>query len=66
MLKKTASPDVSVDLPLPVADNNDDPNADLVTDTQPDAGATASWTPEEDAKLTSAIANTRRKKHHKE
>jgi hypothetical protein len=33
--RKTASPDISVGLPPPAADNDDDANADLVTDTQP-------------------------------
>jgi hypothetical protein len=41
---------------------DDDANADAVTDTQPNDGATGSWTLEEDAKLTSAVANTSKKK----
>jgi hypothetical protein len=60
---KSASPDVSVDLPPPAADN-DDVNADPMPDTQPNAGVTGAigrWTPEEDAKLTSALANTSKK-----
>jgi hypothetical protein len=62
--RKTASTDVSVDLPPPVADN-DDVNVDSVTLTQPNAvatGVTCSWTTDEDAKLTSAVANTLKKK----
>jgi hypothetical protein len=58
--RKTASSDVSVDLPPPVA-ANDDVNVDPVTDTQPNAvatGATGRWTTDEDAKLTYAVANT--------
>ncbi len=61
----TASPDVSVDLSPPIFDN-DDANAESVTDTQPNAGATGSWTLEEDAQLTSAVANTCKKKWMKE
>jgi hypothetical protein len=65
-LPTTTSPDdVSVDLPPP-ADDNDDP----VTDAQPIdhprvVRVIGRWTPEEDAKLTSAIANTNtcQKKH---
>jgi hypothetical protein len=69
--RKTASPDVSVGLPLPAADNDDDDlNADPVTDTQPnDRDTTVTrrfWTLEEDAKLTSAVTNTAKKKHGKE
>jgi hypothetical protein len=48
---------------------NDDVNADPMPDTQPNAGATRvidPWTPEEDAKLTSAVANTSKKKYGKE
>jgi hypothetical protein len=37
-----------------------------VTDTKPNAVATGSWTLEEDTKLTSAVTNTRKKKHGKE
>jgi hypothetical protein len=62
---KTASPDISVDLPPPAADD-DDVNADTVMDTQPNAGATGRWTLEENAKLTRAVANTSKKKHGKE
>jgi hypothetical protein len=50
-------------------DDDDDANAVLVTDTQPNAGPTraaARWTPEEDAKLTDAVTDTRKKKHSKE
>jgi hypothetical protein len=42
-------------------DANDDANRDSVMDTQSNkgtTGATTSWTPEEDAELTSAVANT--------
>jgi hypothetical protein len=57
--RKTGSPDMSVGLPPPVFDNaNNDSNAESVTDTQPNAGATGRWTPEEDAKLTSAVTNS--------
>jgi hypothetical protein len=66
--RETASPDLSVRLDPPTADN-DDANADSVTDTQPNAGATQAtrrWTLEEDAKLTSAVANTSKKKRGKE
>jgi hypothetical protein len=70
-VRKTASPDVSAGLPPPVADcaDNDDTNtnADPVTDTQPNAGATTvtrrRWTLEEDAKLSSAVTNTSKKKY---
>jgi myb proto-oncogene protein len=45
-------------------------NADPVTDTQPNVRpstrATGSWTSDEDAKLTSAVKNTSKKKHGKE
>jgi hypothetical protein len=64
--RKTPSP--SSGLPSPAADN-DDTNADPVTDTQPNAGATratGSWTLEEDAKLTSAVTNTGKKRWGKE
>jgi hypothetical protein len=62
--RKTASPDVSVGLSSPptaaVATNA---NANLATDMQPNAGATRRhWTLEEDAKLTSAVPNTSKKK----
>jgi hypothetical protein len=52
--RKTASPDVSVGLPPPAADNSD-ANANPVTDTHSNAEATRAtilWTPEEDAELT--------------
>jgi hypothetical protein len=65
MLKKTASPDVPVVLP-PTAADDDDANAYLVTDTQPNAGATGCWKAEEDTQLTSAVMNTCKKKHHTE
>jgi hypothetical protein len=67
--RETDSPDVSVGLSPPTADNDDtNANADSVTDTQPNAGATwatGSWTYEEDAKLTRAVANTSKKKRGK-
>jgi hypothetical protein len=62
--RKTASPDVSVDLPSPAADS-DDANVDPVMDAQPKAVATRAtgcWTTDEDAKLTSAVATTSEKK----
>jgi hypothetical protein len=65
--RKTVSPDVSLGLPPPAADDGDD--ADAVTDTQPNDGktrATARWTTDEDAKLTRAVANTSKKKHGKD
>jgi hypothetical protein len=53
----------------PANDNdNDDTNVQLVMDTQPNAGATQAdrhWTPEEDAKLTSAVTITCKNKHGK-
>jgi hypothetical protein len=62
--RETASPDVSVGLPP------DDVNADPVMDTQPNAWATPVtrrlWTTDEDAKLTSAVANTSKRKWGKE
>jgi hypothetical protein len=64
---KTASPDVSVGL-LPPAAAADicDTNADATTDKQPNDGvrtlAPRRWTTDEDAKLTSAVANTSKKK----
>jgi ribosome recycling factor len=54
--RKTASPDVSVGLPPPAADN-DHADGDPVTDTQPNAGANRRWTAEEDTELSSAVAN---------
>jgi hypothetical protein len=69
--RKTASPDISVDLPPSAVDNDDvDANADAVTDTQLNAGDTQVtrrfWTLEEDAKLTSAVANIAKKRSDKE
>jgi uncharacterized protein (DUF2237 family) len=58
---KSASPDVSVALPPPVADN-DDVNEEPLMDAQPNTVATGRWTADEDAKLTSAVANTSKKK----
>jgi hypothetical protein len=58
---KNASPDISVGLPPPAADN-DDLNVDPVTDTQANVGATGPWTTDEDAELNSAVANTSKKK----
>jgi hypothetical protein len=58
--RKAATPNASVGLHPPAADN-DDANADLVADAQPNTG-TGSWTLEEDAKLTSAVTNTSKKK----
>jgi ribosome recycling factor len=55
---KTGSPDASVGLHPPAADN-DDANAD--PDAQPNTG-TGSWRLEEDAKLTSAVTNTSKEK----
>jgi hypothetical protein len=68
---ETTSPDVSGGLPPPAADHDsDDANADPKTDTQPNDGATRNarrrWTPEEDAKLTSAVAKTKKKWRGKE
>jgi hypothetical protein len=66
--RKPASSDVSVGLPPPVADDDDDDDDDddSVTDTQPNAGVIGFWTLEEDAKLTRAMKNTRKKKHGSE
>jgi hypothetical protein len=65
--RETASPDVSVVLSPPAAENDGaNANADPVTDTQPNAGATGGWTLEEDAKLTRAVANTSKKKSGEE
>jgi hypothetical protein len=67
--RKTDSPDLSLGLPPLVADN-DDTNANPMADTSSNAGAstwaTARWTTEEDAKLTSAVASTSKKKWGKE
>jgi hypothetical protein len=60
---KATSPESSEGLYSPTSDNdNDDSNEDPLTDTQPNAGATGCWTPEEDAKLTSAVTNTCKRK----
>jgi general stress protein YciG len=70
--RKTASLDVSLRLSPPAADGDiDDANADSVTDTQPNAGASTratrrSWASEEDAKLTRAVADTSKKRCGKE
>jgi hypothetical protein len=67
--RKTASPDLSVGLLHPTVDNDDDANADTVTDTQPNDGATratGSWTADEDVQLTRAVANTSKKRRGKE
>jgi hypothetical protein len=66
--RKTVSPDIPVGLP-PAAADNDDAKAEPVTDTQPNAGATqatARWTSEEVAKLSSAATDTCEKKYGKE
>jgi hypothetical protein len=69
---KNSSPEVSVGLPSPPAADADgdiddaNTNADPSMDTQPNVVATGSWTLEEDAKLTSAFANTSKKKCGKE
>jgi hypothetical protein len=65
--RETASPEISVVL-SPHAAENDGANADAdpVTDTQPNTGATGRWTLEEDAKLTRAVSNTSKKKWRKE
>jgi hypothetical protein len=65
--KKTVSADVSVGLSPPATADSDDANADAVTDTQPNAvGSNRTtarlWTTDEDAQLTSAVANTSKKK----
>jgi alkylhydroperoxidase/carboxymuconolactone decarboxylase family protein YurZ len=68
--REIASPNVSVGLPPPAVEKDDaNANADLVTDTQMNAGATTAnrrWTSEEDAKLTSAVPNASKKKRGKE
>jgi hypothetical protein len=63
--RNTASPDVSEGHSHP-ANNNYDANADADAETQPNTVATGRWTLEEDAKLTSAVANTSKKKWGKE
>jgi hypothetical protein len=69
-VRNIASPDISVDLPPPVVDNDDVyANADPVTDTQPKTVATRAtgrWTTDEDAELTRAVTKTSKKKHGKE
>jgi hypothetical protein len=65
--RKTAPPQVSGGLSLPTADN-DEVNADTLTDTQSNAGASNRatrrlWTLEEDARLTDAVDNTTKKKY---
>jgi hypothetical protein len=67
--RKTDSNDLSVGLPPSAADGDiDDANADIdpVMDTQPNAVASGNWTLEEDVKLTSAVANTSKKRWGKE
>jgi hypothetical protein len=71
--QETTSPYVSVGLSPPVADIDDtnaNANANLMTDTQPDAGgatrAFRRWTLEEDAKLTRAVTYTSERKWGKE
>jgi hypothetical protein len=66
--RKTASPDLSVGLPPSTADDDDDTNTDAesVTDAEPNNVATGSWTLDEDAKLTSAVAKTSKKRWGKE
>ncbi len=69
--RNTASPNVSVGLPPTAVDNDEtNANADPVTDTQANAGAstrkTGRWTTDEDAELTRAVTNTSKKKHGKE
>jgi hypothetical protein len=59
-----ASPEICLRLPPPAAAYNDDANADPVM--QPNAGATGRWTLEEDAKLTSGVTKTCKKKHGQE
>jgi hypothetical protein len=55
---------------LPAAADSDDANADPVTDTQPNNGATRvtrhCWTLEEDERLTSAVTSISKKKWRKE
>jgi hypothetical protein len=57
--RKIASPESSVGLPPPTAATDD---ADSVTETQPNTGATGRWTEEEVAKLISAVTVTCKKK----
>jgi hypothetical protein len=59
----TTAPGISIGLLPPITDT-DDANVDLVMDIQSNAratGATGRWTAEEDAELTSAVANTKKK-----
>jgi hypothetical protein len=54
-----------VGLPGPPVAVDDDTNVDPVTDAQPNSGATKAtgrWNTDDDAKLTSAVANTSKKK----
>jgi hypothetical protein len=69
-LEKATTEDATTAFPLialaSATTDNDDVNADPVTQTQPNArtaGATGKWTLVEDAKLTSAVTNTRKTKH---
>jgi hypothetical protein len=64
--RETASPEISVAFLLPTIDY--DGNSDLVTDTQQNACAavTGRWAVEEDAKLASAVAKTKKKRRGKE
>jgi hypothetical protein len=59
---KNASPDISVGFPRPAVDYHVDVDADPVNGTW----AIGRWTPEEDAKLNSAVMNTCKMKHGKE
>jgi hypothetical protein len=67
---KKVLPDVSEGYSPSAADDGDDDDtnadADPVSDTQANAMATGNWTPEEDAKLTRAVATTSKKKWGKE
>jgi hypothetical protein len=69
--RKTASPDLSVGFSPPAADDDNDANADSVTDTQPNAGGSNRatrriWTFEEDAELTRAVTNIPKKMYGKQ
>jgi hypothetical protein len=61
--RETASPEMLVAF-LPPTTDTDDENSDLVIDTQQNAcaAATGRWALEEDAKLTSAVAKTKKKR----
>jgi hypothetical protein len=65
-----SSHDTAVSLAAAAAAASDNADADPMTDSKPNAGAstraTGYWTPEEDAKLTSAVTNTSKKKRGKE